>query len=165
MKHLLSRRRQFATLGARSVYDSILALVSLLCVLLANGAGLAAENGLTVTDPWIRVVVPSRPAAGYFTLSNETTNARALVGVESRSCGMLMMHQSLHENGQDRMVAVKSIPIAPHGVVKFAPGGYHLMCMSPSKDVTPGPSVPVTLHFADGGAVTVRFRVRGAMDK
>jgi copper(I)-binding protein len=128
-------------------------------------AGQAAEGGLVVTDPWMRVVVLSRPAAGYFTLSNRTAKAQALVAAESPACGMLMMHQSVHENGQDKMLAVKSVPVAPHGLVKFAPGSYHLMCMSPSKDITPGHSVPVTLRFADGDTVTANFRVRGVMDK
>jgi len=62
----------------------------------------------------------------------------------------------------DRMSMVKSMRIPAHGEVKLAPGGYHLMCMSPSKDMTPGRSVPVTLSFADGSSITTNFPVRGA---
>ncbi|MGH7006854.1 MAG: copper chaperone PCu(A)C, partial [Stellaceae bacterium] len=62
-----------------------------------------------------------------------------------------------------KMVMVKSVGVPAGGQVKFAPGGYHLMCMSPSKDVTPGHSVPITLRFKDGGTVTAEFPIRSAM--
>jgi periplasmic copper chaperone A len=135
-------------------------------VLVAAGtAALAAEGGLTISDPWIRSIMPSLPAAGYFTLSNGTAKPRILVGAESPACGMLMLHRSVNRNGQERMMMVTSVTVPSRGQVKFAPGGYHLMCMSPSKDVTPGHSVPVTLRFRDGSTLTASFPVRGATGK
>jgi copper(I)-binding protein len=125
----------------------------------------AAEQGLTVSGAWMRAIMPSRPAAGYFTLSNETGKPVALVGAASPDCGTLMLHRSLHESGQDSMAMVPTVPVPANGTLAFAPGGYHLMCTSPSKAVTPGHSVPVTLRFADGGSVTARFAVRGATGK
>ena len=125
----------------------------------------AALGGLRISHPWIRAIMPSRPAAGYFTLANETAQARLLVGAASPACGMLMLHRSENRNGQERMVMVKGITVPAHGQVEFAPGGYHLMCMSPSPEVTPGRSVPVTLRFRDGGTITARFPVRGATGK
>jgi copper(I)-binding protein len=144
---------------------AILLLCALVGVLAAGTAAQAAEGGLTISDPWMRSVIPSRPAAGYFTLSNDTGHAEALVGAASPACGTLMLHRSLNQGGQDRMAMVKSVPVPAHGSVTFAPGGYHLMCVSPSKEVTPGGAVPVTLRFADGGTVTARFPVRGATGK
>jgi hypothetical protein len=133
---------------------------------LAVGASAqAAASGLALSDPWIRAVMPSRPAAGYFTLSNDSAVGQALVGADSPACGMLMLHQSLNESGVERMAMVKSIPVPAHGSVKFAPGGFHLMCMSPSKAVTPGHSIPITLRFADGGTLAASFPVRGATGK
>jgi copper(I)-binding protein len=46
--------------------------------------------------------------------------------------------------------------------LKFAPGGYHLMCMQPSADIKPGKTVSVTLTFANGSSVTAPFAVRSA---
>jgi periplasmic copper chaperone A len=125
----------------------------------------AASAGLSISNPWMRMVVPSRPAAGYFTLKNDTAKAHTIVGAASSACGMLMLHKSVHENGEERMVMVKSIHVAAHGAVTFAPGGYHLMCMSPTDAVSPGHAVPVTLQFADGATVTANFPVRGATGK
>ncbi len=76
-----------------------------------------------------------------------------------------MLHHSVNQNGVERMLMVKSIAVPAGGEVKFAPGGYHLMCMMPSKDVTPGHSMPITLRFKDGGTVTAEFPIHGAMGK
>ncbi len=73
-----------------------------------------------------------------------------------------MIHRSVDDNGQERMEMVDSVSVPAHGEVKFAPGGYHLMCMSPTAAAAPGRSVPVTLRFQDGGSLTASFPVRGA---
>lgn len=116
-------------------------------------------------DSWMRFITPSVPAAGYFTLSNGTAKPATLVGAASPDCGMLMLHRSFTEKGEERMVMVESLTIPPHGVVKFAPNGYHLMCTSPSKNLKPGYVVAVTLDFAGGATLTTRFPVRGAGGK
>ncbi len=146
--------------GPVSRYGGV-ALV-LLGAVVAGTAAPAAEPGLTVSDAWLRLVIPSRPAAGYFTLANGTDQPRVLTGAESPACGSLMLHRSVQENGQDRMEMVMSVAVPPRAGVTFAPGGYHLMCMMPTKEVTPGQSVPVTLRFEDGGTVTASFAVRSA---
>lgn len=110
-------------------------------------------------------MLPSRPAAGYFTLSNTSAKDRTLVGAETPACGKLMLHRSIHQGGQDRMEMVSSAPVPGHGTVKFAPGGNHLMCLSPTADVAPGHALTVTLRFADGGTLAVIFAVRGATAK
>jgi copper(I)-binding protein len=165
MRHLPSRRLQTDGPAARPLPGIVLLFGIVAGVLTAGIVAQAAERGLTVGNAWMRSVVPSRPAAGYFTLSNETGQAHVLVGATSPACGMLMLHQSIHQNGEDRMTMVKSISVPAHGTVKFAPGGYHLMCTSPSKDVAPGHSIPVTLRFADGSVLKATFPVRGAMGK
>ncbi len=122
----------------------------------------AGEGGLTVRDAWIRLVVPSRPAAGYFSLSNDGSSDRALTGASSSACGALMLHRSVHRGGQDSMEMVKSVSIPAHSTVSFKPGGYHLMCVDPSATVAPGRSVSVSFRFADGGTLTADFPVRSA---
>ncbi len=139
------------------VFGSIVLVAGLAAAMPAQ----ASEPGLGVSDAWMRLVVPSRPAAGYFTLSNTGRKDRILVGATSPACTSLMLHRSLHEGGQERMEMVDRLSVPAGGTVKFAPGSYHLMCMSPSAEVVSGRSVPVTLHFSDSGTLTVRFAVRG----
>ena len=73
-----------------------------------------------------------------------------------------MLHRSVNDNGQERMEMVDSVAVPAHGEVRFEPGGYHLMCMSPTAEAARGRSVPVTLRFQDGGSLVASFPVRGA---
>lgn len=126
--------------------------------------GIAADGataGLTVENPSMRFIIQSRPAAGYFTLQNNTGSAIDLTGASSSACGMLMLHQSKEVNGVEKMLPVKSISVAAHGTVRFVPGGYHLMCMSPASTMKVDAKVPVTLKFANGQTVTAQFPVTG----
>lgn len=119
----------------------------------------AADDGLSLSDAWIRMTVPSRPAAGYFTLKNAGDTPRALTGASSPACGNVMLHQSKTVNGVDKMEMVKQVAVPAHGTLQFAPHGYHLMCMKPSADLKPGQQVPVTLRFATGDPLTGQFEV------
>lgn len=110
----------------------------------------------------MRLIIKSRPAAGYFTLHNDTGAAVTLTGAASPACGTLMLHQSENVNGVEKMLPVTSIAVPAHGTLTFAPGGYHLMCMSPSDGVAVGHKVPVTLKFANGTRTSADFPVQGA---
>jgi hypothetical protein len=142
--------------GPKARAWSVLAL----CVapVIAQAAG--APSMLVVSAPWIRAVGGLTPAAAYFTLSNTSSKPEVLVGVSSPACGKLTMHQSRDVNGVESMVMVAQRPVPAHGRIVFAPGGYHLMCMSPSKAVRLGAQVPIVLRFADGQRLSVSFPVR-----
>lgn len=130
-----------------------------------SGTAQAANSGTSLIDPWIRMIIPARPAAGYFTLNNPTDKTIALTGASSPECGALMLHKSTSAGGQDKMEMVKSVPVPAHGEVKFAPGGYHLMCMKPASTIKPGTAIQVTLTFQDGKTVQADFPVYGATGK
>jgi copper(I)-binding protein len=122
----------------------------------------AGTDGLSLSGGWMRIIVTSRPAAGYFTLRNDGSAERKLVGASSPGCGMMMLHRSKTEDGVDKMMPVKAVTVPAHGSIRFAPGGYHLMCMRPKAVMKPGKSVPVTLTFGDGSTLSAGFAVRGA---
>ena len=150
---------------AASGVCALLLSLGLAASIFAPAAAHAADSGLVVSDPWVRTIIPSRPAAGYFTLVNKTAKAEELVGASSPDCGTLMLHQSVNQSGVEKMLMVKSIVVPPGGQIEFAPGGYHLMCMQPTPAVTPGHSMPITLRFQDGGTITANFPIHGAMGK
>ncbi|MGH6969407.1 MAG: copper chaperone PCu(A)C, partial [Stellaceae bacterium] len=103
--------------AARPVLSAalILSLGAALGTFAATATAHAAEGGLTISDPWMRTIIPSRPAAGYFTLSNKTAKTEALVGASSPACGSVMLHQSMSMNGMDKMVMVKSVGVPAGG--------------------------------------------------
>lgn len=120
----------------------------------------AAATPVTVTAPWFRYLLPTIPAGGYMTLSNRTDTPIVLTGAHSSACRTTMLHKSLHKNGVDEMLPVKSVTVPAHGSFSFSPGHYHVMCMHPH--MKPGESVPVVLEFAGQPSLTVNFTVYGA---
>jgi len=124
-----------------------------------------ADAAVTVSNGWIRLLPAGLPAAGYFDLHNRGDKSVSLTGVRSPACGMLMLHKSDNSGGMEHMMDVASVDVAPGATLKFAPGGYHLMCMDPSPALKPGAHVAVTFGFADGTKVTSEFAVRNAAGK
>ncbi len=129
--------------------------------LLLTNAAPAASSKIAVEQPWMRFIIKSRPASGYFILRNNGDVAAELTGAFSPACGMLMLHLSKEANGVEQMLPVKSVNVPAHGTVSFKPGGYHLMCMHPKPAMRVGHSVPVTLTFAGGAQVSAQFPVKG----
>lgn len=137
-----------------------------LAVLAFAAAMLPAQAGSpTVSDAWFRSLPNNLPAAGYFILKNNTAKSMSLTGAASPACGMLMLHKSEVVGGMNHMTMVDRVDVAQGGSVKFAPGGYHLMCMDPGATMKPGGTVPVLLQFADGTTMSVKFPVRAATGK
>ena len=144
----------------KSVNKRILEVAAALFLAVAPVSAIAAP--VTVSDGWFRALPANLPSGGYFTLTNGGAAPMVLTGASSPACGALMLHESESTNGMAAMKDVMRIPVAPGATLKFAPGGYHLMCMNPTSAMKPGASVSVTLQFADGKAVTGPFVVKNA---
>jgi periplasmic copper chaperone A len=136
---------------------------SVLAAILAATPALAAD--LTVSDAWFRALPAKLPAAGYFTLHNGGAETVVLTGASSPACAMLMLHKSDDMNGMSSMGDVANIPVASGDTLKFAPGGYHLMCVNPTTAMRPGASVVVTLTFVNGAKLSADFAVKDARGK
>jgi periplasmic copper chaperone A len=130
------------------------AVVMLACAGSAQAAPIAVANG------WFRWLPAHLPAAGYFDLHNGRNKPITLTGADSPDCGALMLHKSEQKSGVDTMSDVSSVDVPAGGTLKFAPGGYHLMCMDPGPVLKPGATVTVRLHLASGQMVRANFAVR-----
>src|SRR3569623_1938926 len=133
-----------------------------LVILLASGAAANAAP-LDISDAWFRSLPGRVPAGGYFTAQNNTGREIAIIGVHSGACGMLMMHQSSNKGGMSGMDMVDKVTVRAGGQVKFAPGGYHLMCEQPKMKI--GTKAPVSFTLSNGSTVVVAFQVRNAAGK
>lgn len=131
--------------------------------LLFAGPALAAD--VEITDAWVRALPAKLPAAGYFTMHNKGKSEVSLTGAASPLCGMLMLHKSVDNGGTGSMEDVERVAVPPGGTIKFAPGGYHLMCMDPAPGLAPGGKAPVSLSFSDGSSKAVSFAVKNAQGK
>ncbi|MDE2631094.1 MAG: copper chaperone PCu(A)C [Alphaproteobacteria bacterium] len=133
-------------------------IAALILLILATPAKAAP----TLSNGWIRWLPAGLPAAGYFDLHNGGEKTVSLTGASSPACGMVMLHKSETAGGAMRMEDVSSVEVAPGATLKFAPGGYHLMCMNPNPALKPGGRTAVTLVFSDGTKLTGEFAVRNA---
>jgi len=147
--------------GARVRLLATITIAAGVAALAAVSPVSADESGLALSGSYMRLIIPSRPAAGYFTLENTSDADRVLVGAASPGCGSVMLHKSESKNGVETMMPVKSVAVPAHQSISFAPGGYHLMCMAPTASLKPGGSVPVTLKFEEGGTLIGDFPVHG----
>jgi copper(I)-binding protein len=133
-----------------------IAAVAMLIAAPAHAATVIVKGG------WFRALPAKLPAGGYFTIHNAGGNTVMLSGADSPACGMLMLHKTEDKGGTMDMMDMPSIPVPGASDVKFAPGGFHLMCMDPTAAMKPGEHVPVTLIFSDGSKVTTTFDVKNA---
>lgn len=117
---------------------------------------------VSVSDARVRWLPNDLPMAGYFVITSHAPSPLRLTGANSPAFGHVMLHRSIEEAGEQRMVHVDGVDLAPDESVAFAPGGYHLMLMHRTQDLPVGKEVPVTLNFSDGRTLAVRFRVTGA---
>ena len=118
-----------------------------------------------VSDGWFRALPGKLPAGGYFTATNGTGHELSITGASSDACGMLMLHQSSNKGGMSGMDMLDKVSVPAGGTVRFAPGGYHLMCDNPTAKMKVGSRVGVLLKLSDGSSVAAGFDVKGATGK
>ena len=136
-------------------------------------AGMAASStpaGQAMTD----MAGSATPAAGdmsgmagdgatsavYFIIKNDGNEADTLVGASSTVASQAEVHQTLIQNDIAEMVPVPSLDIPAHGQVEFKPGGYHVMLVGLTQDLTVGQTIQVTLQFEKSGAITIDVPVQ-----
>lgn len=134
-----------------------------ICLLLAAPLVRAAADAASVSarDPWIREPPPGTTTlAGYMELRNDTSVRQVLVGASSSGFETVMMHRSIVKGGIASMSHEEQVKLAPNASFVFAPGGYHLMLMSPKRKLHAGDRVPINLEFRSGLVLPVVFEVR-----
>ena len=137
----------------------------LLAVTLLGMRGMAQAAPLQITDGWFRALPGNLPAGGYFTAYNGTGREISITGANSDACGMLMIHQSSNKGGMSGKDMVDKVSVPAGGTVRFAPGGYHLMCDNPTPKLKVGSKVGVLLTLSDGSSVAAGFLVKNAAGK
>jgi len=132
-----------------------------LVLALGTTVAMASAATINVSNPRIRMLPGDLPLAGYFNMHNSGKQTVSLTGATSPEFGMVMMHKSMHKNGEASMMMVDKIDIAPGKTVQFAPGGYHLMLMHRKKELKVGDMVLINLDFSNGHKMNVQFKVGG----
>jgi len=157
MKFIDSRRPARPALRSRSL--------SALIVLLGCGCLPPALAGVEATEGWSRETVPGTPVGvGYLTLTNTGTSQAELLKITTPIAASVELHQSsIDAQGVAHMWPMAQLELKPGEVVRFTPGGKHLMLVGLSRPLRAGDKIPLTLQFDRDTPVTVILTVRSLL--
>ena len=135
-------------------------LVPILAALLALGAcGNPEPPDPPSPTAAIRLpAVPGRPAAGYASLTVRGDRG-ALLSVTSPSAGRIEMHETMRAGTMTSMRPLERIPVRDGEILRFTPGGRHLMIFDLDRRVAAGGRVGLDFHFERGGPETIAAEV------
>lgn len=141
----------------------LVALPALLLTALWGLSGAYAGSEISITEPWVREAPPAvRVHAAYAVLHNKAAEPAQLIAAASPDYKTIELHSSKVSQGVATMVRQDRINIPAKGMVKMAPGGFHLMLMHPKRRLKAGDAVEITLGFADGSEKTFQAPVKKA---
>jgi copper(I)-binding protein len=120
-----------------------------------------AAGRLVVENAWIRTAPPgAMMLAGYATLRNVGDASLTVISAQSGEFGDVSLHQSIEENGVERMRPLGNFEIAPDARVTFAPGGKHFMLMQPKRELHAGDKVKIHISTSYRDGADAEFVVR-----
>ena len=124
-------------------------------------APVTAAGGVLVHEAWARASPGAVPTgAAYVTLMGGD-QPDTLIGASTPIAATAEAHETINDNGIMKMRSVAAVPIPPHQMVTFSPGGYHIMLTGLKQPLIAGRSFPLTLVFAHTAPLTVDVQVRG----
>lgn len=123
------------------------------------------SSTLAVSACWIRSLPAPAPSAGYFLVKNTGSQPAKLQGASSPTYGMVMLHQTTHQDGMSKMSETHDIVIPAGGELEFKPGGYHAMLEKPVAAPAVGSSVSMDFLFDTGEKASAQCEVKPANTK
>ena len=130
-------------------------------LLLAVALPVQAAGRLEVSGGWIRTPPPTAMMlAAYATVRNAGDGPVIFSGATSVDFGDVSLHETVEENGLERMRALGRIVLGPGETLTLAPGGRHLMLMKPMRALHAGDSVDIRFVTETSGSITAKFVVR-----
>ena len=113
-----------------------------------------------VDHAWVRLgAVAGNPAAAYFTIHGGP-NPQTLINVTTD----VAVRSEMHESQGGAMKPVTGVPVPSGSVVKFQPGGRHVMLFSVNPGIKPAATLTLTLTFANGERILQKAGVIAAGD-
>ena len=142
------------------MFHTLLRIATLFAATLIFPA-LAADAGLKIHAPYVRLAPPGASATGAFMLIKNTgTQDRKLVKAESPAAKTVELHTHINDNGMMKMREVPSIDIKAGGQTELKPGSYHVMLIGMQQALKDGDTVSLTLNFDDGSRQQIEAPVR-----
>lgn len=123
-------------------------------------SGVQTFDGLIVSNSWARIADSAGTGGAYVTLINSSGEDWHISGLSSPVADTVELHETAQHDGVMHMMPIMSAKLTAGDSIVMKPGGTHLMFIRLHHALTPGDSVPVTLHFEDRAAVSFSIPVR-----
>lgn len=147
-------------------FGIIIGFFALLAMLLATPATLGFEQSDHATphaspESMHSEMGMSGTGAAYMIVKNAGTEADRLVGGATEIAGVVEIHEVVDEGGMMEMRPLAyGLETPAGGEVILQPGGYHVMLIGLTEDLTDGMTFDLTLSFEHAGEVVVPVSVR-----
>ena len=113
-------------------------------------AACAREKQLTVSDAWVQYSpVKGNPSAAYFTIQGGSQDV-SLVDVSTEVAIRSEMHETMTHGDMASMKPVTNVQVPAGSIVKFEPGGKHVMLWSINPGIAPPKHITLNLAFSNG---------------
>jgi len=131
-------------------------LVSLAFANPANADDTGEAPAMQIEKPWARASVGhGRPAAAYFTIRNNGTEADYLTSVSTPVTGHAEIHMMEMKDGIMSMRPAGEIEIPAGETVTLKPGGLHIMLMQLEQPLQEGGEFSLNATFKKAGTVHI----------
>ena len=139
----------------------LLGLMAALCLAFPAHAHSVTAGDIEIIHPNIPQPASSAmAAAGYMGISNAGDQPDRLIGVETPVAKSAMLHKTeVNAEGVASMTHVEGIDIPANDTVVLESGGYHIMLMGLTQELTEGQMVPGVLIFEQAGRVEMEFAI------
>lgn len=149
----------------RSTIPFLLLGLALLSPFTVSSAAFAEDvriGSLLIAKPWARASIGTgRPAAAYFTITNEGQDDDRVIGLETPLAETAKVHATVNDGGVMKMLAVEDLTIEPGETLALKPGGLHVMLIGLREPLNEGGFFPLTVAFEKAGSTTLQVPVAG----
>lgn len=125
------------------------------------GTARGAVGPLQLDGAYIPQQASPDVAAAYLRVTNTGGSDDVLDRVSTPAAATVMLHDTVGDGGVERMVPLEALTVPAHRSMAFRVGQRHLMLMNPKVMLRQGQVVPLTVHFAKAGSVTLLVPVVG----
>jgi copper(I)-binding protein len=116
---------------------------------------------IKIENAWLRPAAKGMNSALYFDIKNESGKPDNLYKVTSNIAKIVQVHETIkNKDNTMGMAEVKNLVIPTNIVLKFEPGGYHVMLIDIKKDLKINSEVGFTFYFKLGGKVKIKAIVK-----
>ncbi|MFA9405261.1 MAG: copper chaperone PCu(A)C [Anaerolineales bacterium] len=135
-------------------------LIPIIAIFVLASACNTAPGEITVSSPWTRSGLEGENSAVYFEITGGSY-PDTLLSASSEVASEVMIHKSImDEEGTMRMEHQENVPIPAGEIVKFEPGGFHIMLIGLHQDFAMGELIELKLLFEKTGEVIIHAPVK-----